>query len=268
MNISISNIAWHPSEDEKVAKLLNKYNVNQIDIAPGKYFTTIETVQADAKRVKHFWNSHGINVVGMQSLLFGTSGLNVFGSETTREATIDHLSYICKIAEIVGVDKLTFGSPKNRNREGLSDKETMRMATELFRIVGTHAEFYNVTLCLEPNPTIYGANFMTTTQETIDVVRAVNHPNIKLQLDLGAVTCNEENLKDIVSKNYDIIGHIHISEPHLITIGDIGTPHVEYAKILKQYLPGRTATIEMLTDGENNLREIETALQRVCAIYK
>lgn len=268
MNISISNIAWHPSEDEKVAKLLNKYNVNQIDIAPGKYFSTPETVQADAKRVKHFWNSRGVNVVGMQSLLFGTSGLNIFGSPTTQQATVEHLTRVFEIGEFVGANSLTFGSPKNRNREGLTDKETLKTAIEFFNIVGTYAQFHNVTLCLEPNPTIYGANFMTTTQETIDVVHAVNHPNIKLQLDLGAVTCNEENLKEIVSNNYDIIGHIHISEPHLITIGDIGTPHIEYAKILKQYLPGRTATIEMLTDGENNLREIETALHRVCAIYK
>ena len=55
MRIAISNIAWDPAEDEAVAALLHRYQVDAIDVAPGKYFPdpTIASDQ-DIQRVRHW----------------------------------------------------------------------------------------------------------------------------------------------------------------------------------------------------------------------
>ena len=79
MSISISNIAWNPDEDGAVAQLLGDLCVHHIDVAPSKYFPApAEASDAAISRVRGSWEALGIRIIGMQSLLFGTAGLNVF----------------------------------------------------------------------------------------------------------------------------------------------------------------------------------------------
>ena len=79
MRISISNLAWDVSEDVDVLSLLKEFQVDAIDIAPGKYFPEpAKATTADILTVKTWWKEQGVDIIGMQSLLFGTTGLNVF----------------------------------------------------------------------------------------------------------------------------------------------------------------------------------------------
>jgi len=81
MRLAISNIAWDITEDEAVAALLQRHQVDAIDIAPGKYFPQPgKATAAEIGAVKSWWAERGIEITGMQALLFGTTGLNVFGS--------------------------------------------------------------------------------------------------------------------------------------------------------------------------------------------
>ena len=87
MRLSISNIAWDPAEDTEIAKLLKNYHINAIDIAPSKYFSNFFTTgKSEIVAIKNYWLDHGIELVGMQSLLFGTQGLNIFGSPSVQAA--------------------------------------------------------------------------------------------------------------------------------------------------------------------------------------
>ena len=81
MRMAISNIAWDVAEDEVIAQLLDRYGIDAVDVAPGKYFPDpANASDDDIKRVRDWWAERGIEITGMQALLFGTSGLNVFGS--------------------------------------------------------------------------------------------------------------------------------------------------------------------------------------------
>ncbi len=64
----------------------------------------------------------------MQSLLFATTGLNVFGSPESQDAMLQHLSAVCRIGAGLGANRIVFGSPKNRDRSGLTDQQTMDVA--------------------------------------------------------------------------------------------------------------------------------------------
>jgi sugar phosphate isomerase/epimerase len=147
----------------------------------------------------------------------------------------------------------------------LSDAQAFEQAVSFFRRLGDAAQEHGVIVCLEPNPTRYGANFMTTSAETAHVVAAVGHGFIQMQFDTGALTINRESPEDVLESSAGLIGHVHASEPDLVPLGDGGTDHRLMHKTLQQHLPDHVVSIEMVaTKEEPHLRSIERAL--TCAV--
>jgi sugar phosphate isomerase/epimerase len=169
----------------------------------------------------------------------------------------------------MGIKRLVFGSPKNRDRSGLDDKQVLKIATDFFRRLGDFAHSVNVQICLEPNPTCYGANFMTTTNETAFVVQNINHENIKLQIDTGAIEINIEDINSLLKKYHSFVGHIHVSEPNLLPVGDLKTNHSVFSSAIRQHLPNQIVTIEMLVGkNESALTAVERAIKFVVQNYR
>lgn len=270
MRLSISNIAWQPEEDQRIATLLEQHQIDAIDIAPGKYFSSPElATKTEIMAVKQWWHERGISIIGMQSLLFGTTGLNVFGDKASRLGLLARLQAIFRIAGILGATRLVFGSPRNRDRHSLSDQEATDSAIQFFQQAANYAADEGVLLCLEPNPVCYGANFMTNSQETALVVKAVNHPALRMQLDTGAITINQEDVAQVLNSYAALIGHVHASEPQLVPLGDNGTDHGKMASALAQSLPKAIVTIEMLaTETEPALQSISRALHVAIQAYR
>jgi sugar phosphate isomerase/epimerase len=270
MRLAISNIAWDTGEDEAIVTLLQRFGVDAIDIAPGKYFPEpANATDEDIARVKNWWFERGIEITGMQALLFGTTGLNVFGPPESQDAMLQHLTAVCRIGSGLGAKRIVFGSPKNRDRSGLSDQQAMNVAVSFFRRLGDIAQSYDVVICLEPNPTSYGANFMTTSAETAMVVKQIGHAAVRMQLDTGALTINGEDPFTVLQDCAPIIGHVHASEPDLLLLGDGGTDHAKMVAALKQYLPNYVVSIEMLaTKNEPHEVSIERALTVAIQHYR
>lgn len=247
MRIAISNIAWEVADDQQVADILRSHRVDAIDVAPSKYFPDPKAAEAtDIARVRAWWSDRGIDITGMQSLLFGTTGLNLFGTAESQQAMLDHLRAVCRIGSGLGATRVVFGSPRNRDRAALADDVAQDIAVAFFRRLGDVAAEYGVFFCLEPNPPCYGANFMTDSHDTATVVSAVGHSSIRMQLDTGAVTINEEDPREVVSRYASLIGHVHASEPNLATLGEGGTNHAAVAEVLAELMPEQVVSIEML----------------------
>jgi sugar phosphate isomerase/epimerase len=273
MRLAISNIAWDVTEDEQVAALLQQHGVDAIDIAPGKYFPQPRAAtDAEIDRVAAWWGARGIAITGMQALLFGTTGLNVFGDAASQQAMLDHLDGVCRIAGRLSATRLVFGSPKARDRAGLDDTETDAVAVAFFRRLGDVAQQHGVTICLEPNPASYGCNFMTHSAEAGRMVALVAHPAIRMQLDTGAIAANGEDPETVIRENAPHIGHIHASEPELATLGDRQTDHRAIGALVGRYLPDHLVTIEMLGGSEAHpvaiARALEVAKQNYGAPYR
>jgi D-psicose/D-tagatose/L-ribulose 3-epimerase len=269
VRVAISNIAWDPEDDDAVGRLLGDSHVDAIDIAPGKYFPDIENASdADIARVRRYWNERGIEVTGMQALLFGTQGLNMFGDTAAQAAMLSRLNAVCRIASGLGAKRLVFGSPKNRDRGSLSDDQVMTMACGFFRRLGESAARHGVWICLEPNPARYGANFMLDTEETARIVRETDHRAIKLQLDTGAMTVNCEDPAHVLRSHANLIGHVHASEPDLAVLGDGGTDHRAVGRLLRTTLPDHIVSIEMRPPAnEPQLEGIRRAIALAVGAY-
>jgi D-psicose/D-tagatose/L-ribulose 3-epimerase len=268
--ISISNIGWDAELDDSVSSILVENGINFIDIAPSKYFfNPCNVTSADILKVKSYWVEKEIQPLGMQALLFGTNGLNIFGNQEIQEKLLMHLSYICKIGRELGAKKLVFGSPKNRDRSHLTDLESKKIAVDFFIQLGELAQRYGVVICLEPNPKCYDSNFMTDSFETAMIVEAVNSDSIRMQLDTGAMQINNEPPRSIIKDFSHLIHHIHISEPQLVPLIPNNSYHSEVSESLIKFLPNIPMTIEMLTSSKKNaLEEITRSIRLVKEVYK
>jgi D-psicose/D-tagatose/L-ribulose 3-epimerase len=270
MRLAISNIAWDVTEDDSVAKLLSKFCIDAIDIAPSKYFPNpLNAKDIEILNIRRWWADHGIEITGMQALMFGTTGLNIFGDDKIQETMLDHLQAVCRIGAGLGAVRLSFGSPKNRDRSGWSDSEALEHAVNFFRRLGCLAQQCGVIICLEPNPTHYGANFMTTSEEAANVVEAIDNVAIQMQFDTGALTINRENPEAVLTRSSRLIGHVHASEPDLVPLGDGVTDHQLMHKMLLKHLPESVVSIEMAaTKDESHLISIERSLSYAVGKYR
>ena len=247
MTISISSIAWNTAIEPEVFKVLRAHNIMHLDIAPSQYFHNIEeTTDSEVLKVKDYFFQNGFTLVGMQSLLYGTSGFNVFAEATVQNKMLAYLQKVAHIASLLGATKLVFGSPRNRDCAVVAQDQVTEIAQKFFYRLGDIAAQERVTFCLEANPTCYGTNFLTTTSETFEFVKTLDHPQIKLQLDIGTVLTNKEPFT-LIDQVSDYIGHIHISQPQLQAINRT-YPHGELSPFLS-LLP-LIKTIEMTTGSE------------------
>lgn len=264
MRLSISNIAWDTSEDERISVILRTIGINAIDIAPSKYFADQSaTSSSDIRKVRENWREREFTIVGLQSLLYGVKGLNLFGSDEDRVSLLEHLRHSCRIASGLGASRLVFGSPRNRDCAGLDYSQAEDLALNFFLNLGDIASNEGVTICIEANPHCYGCNFIVTTTEALSFVQKIQHPAIRLQLDTGTILTNKEEssvLLATLSSQPSLVGHIHISEPRLVPPGDAQSKLATLASLMRHYFPDEIATIEMAaTTQEPHVVSVERA---------
>ena len=216
MKLSISNIAWKTEWDKEVYQKLTELGFSAIEIAPLRtlangYDSTPEEYETWLKAYSEYFSE----IASMQSLLFKLD-IHLF-------ASLDNVAFVLAIlkkglifASQLNVRTLVFGSPTIRNV--YSDQE-FEHSKVFFKQLADLAQFYDIQIALEPNPTIYNTNFINTTQEALDYVRLINHPNLGINLDLGTIIENNELIHDIINKEISLwIKHVHISEPYLVSI--------------------------------------------------
>jgi len=270
MRIAISNLAWDRASDEQISLLLNKYKVDAIEIVPSKYFPPADPISRDKIRnVREWWLNRGIEIIAMQSLLYGFSSHNIFGPPESQNQLLKNLNSILYIGAELGVKCAVFGSPKSRDRLGLNHKEATKIAIDFFKRVADSAEKYTVTVCIEPIPICYGSNFLTSSLETLSFIQSINNPFIKMQFDTGAITKNNEDFSSLLRLYASEIAHIHASEPSLLPLFEGKTKHIEIAPLLQKYLPDNIVSIEMLPPrGGDHLLAIERSIELATRIYK
>ncbi len=228
MKLCVSALAWPAEFQNEALNILKQYQVSFIELVPFR----IKDVNFEVENLK----KQGLQPLAFQALLFGTENLHLFETDHQRNLLLEHLTSQCVLASKLGVKNLIFGSPKNRSfdEKNWTKEEAETQAIQFFKTLGQKIENTGAVICLEPNPAIYGTNFLTHSLDTYRFVEKVNHPAIRMNLDLGAVTLNQENLSEVWDLCSDAVSHIHISEPQLMPIGTSGkAPHAEYGKFFK-----------------------------------
>ena len=212
MKLSISNIAWEQNVDEQMYKLMQVLSYNYLEIAPTRIFpeSPYSRIEEAKHWVQNIITNYRLSVCSMQSIWFGRTE-NLFNSDNERKILIEYTKKAICFAESMGCRNLVFGCPKNRT---IADNIDVNIAIPFFRILGDYAYEHKTVIGLEANPTIYNTNYINTTASAIELINLVKSPGFKLNLDIGTMIANNEDIK-IIENNVDLINHVHISEPYL-----------------------------------------------------
>jgi sugar phosphate isomerase/epimerase len=267
--LAVSNIAWRPDEDADALALLADLGVRGLEIAPGIAFgNEADPFGPSAAAVSDLRNRldrHGLELVSMQSLLFGVSGAALFEGDEALSRLVEGLERAILLARRLGIPNLVYGSPATRRiPHGLRLDRAEAIATGTFRRLGDLCVAAGTRLALEPNPKAYGADYLTTTSEAGRAVRQIDHPGVTLNFDLGALAMNGERAQagTLFGEFRDVVSHVHVSEPDL---GPAPSDQEAFGEAASAILRDGYAgwfSIEMRGSETANLERVRTSVER------
>lgn len=264
--LSISNIAWNEEFDEEIYKFISNLGFKGLEIAPTRIikenpYDNLDKIKEYSEYIKIVY---GLNISSIQSIWYSKTE-NIFNSKKEYQELINYTKKAIDFANIIKCNNLVFGCPKNRNIPNNVEKtEAKSIFIEFLKEIGEYAKEKNTIISIEPNPTIYNTNFINTTKEALDIVKEVNMNSIKVNIDLGTMIYNEEDINILVD-NIKLINHIHISEPYLekIVKRDL---HTKLVNILKDKKYSKFISIEM--KNNNNLEDTKETIKYIRRLFK
>lgn len=261
MKLSISNIAWDGSQDGKVYELMIRYGYSGLEIAPTRIFPEAPySKNAEAKIwSKNLKEQYGLVIPSMQSIWFQRQE-KIFGTVEEREILLDYTKMAIEFAEAIGCTNLVFGCPRNRN---IPDDVNYDIGVQFFKELGDYATEHNTVIGMEANPPIYNTNYINDTESAFELIRMVNSKGFLLNLDVGTMIQNEENISKLEGR-VRLINHVHISEPNLKPIQERNL-HKDLKKVLEN--EGYTGFVSVEMGKTDDLQLIERKLDYVRSIF-
>lgn len=241
MKLSISNIAWAEDNDALVYGLMKRYGFRGLEIAPTRIFPERPYDQnAEAKVwIKQLKSEYGFFVPSMQSIWYGRQE-KIFGTSEERRILLNYTKKAIDFAAAIDCTNLVFGCPRNRN---LPDGADVSTAIAFFKEIGDYAYSKGTAIGMEANPPIYNTNFINSTEAAFDLIEKVDSKGFLLNLDMGTMIQNEEEVSELIGK-VGLINHVHISEPGLKPIEERRI-HRDFKALLEKEGYERFISIEM-----------------------
>ena len=215
MKIAISNIAWSAEQDKIIYEKMMQMGFTGLEIAPTRIFLKkpYEHLDEARKWKKDLHHQYGFEVPSMQSIWYGRTE-SIFGTPEERKILQSYTYQAIDFASAIGCQNLVFGCPKNRY---VPENVNPDLAISFFQEIAAYAVLKGTVIGLEANPKLYHTNYINTTSQALALIERVSSPGFRLNLDVGTILYNQENVLDF-AKKIEYINHVHISEPKLSPI--------------------------------------------------
>lgn len=267
MKLSVSNIAWQHNEFEDHLKLLSELGCDGVEIAPSRIWKEPADIGEDEiKSLAETVSKYNLAIPALHALLFTKPDLYIFGEESLRHQTISYLKKLIRLAGILSVKVLVYGSPASRKVGDKPYDRCYEIAVESFRELGKEAECFDTVFCIEP----LGASesdFIRTADEGYMLVRDVDHPNFGLHLDAKAMVDSGEDFDSVFKRYASIIKHFHVSESGLAPPGHTGMDHTTIGRAIAGISYDRFISIEMKMGFGNTKEVVKSAVHFVREKY-
>lgn len=258
-NLCVSNICVNNISQRQFSSILRILGFKNVEVAPTKLvddWNEINNINFD------LFTEQNITPYSFQSITFTLNNLNIF-TETSQEL-LSHLKNVIDIANKKNIKILVFGCPRNRKIIN-KDIDNENIAINFFKKVGRYCEDKNVTICIEPNSKKYNCNFINLIEEAEMFVKKINHPNIKMMVDLGNAIMEKDELSKIILLK-DTINHIHVSQEYMESYKNPHTSNNNFSKFLDLMEYDNVITLEMLIK-DDELNTLVESLYNFVKIY-
>jgi sugar phosphate isomerase/epimerase len=166
--------------------------------------------------------------------LFIPGELKVVGPTVDENAILAYTEKVLQRCKSADVKMITWGSGGSRRLpDGFDPIKAKEQFIYIARKIATQAAQYDVTLALE-NLNSTETNFITTLQQALDIVKQVDHPNLRLCADIYHMLKENED-PAIIDKGKGYIVHCEIAEKEKRTPpGTMGDDFRPYLRALKK----------------------------------
>lgn len=216
MRYAICNETFDDWDHARVCGRVAELGYAGLEVAPFTLAPRITDVTAARRsEMRRQAEAAGVTILGLHWLLAKTEGFYLTTPDAaTRQRTGDYFTALAEAAADLGGDILVLGSPVQRNLlPGVSKEQADDYAIDTIGRCLPALERTGVTLCLEPlGPA--ETNYMNTAEEAVDLIRRLNHPNVRLHLDVKAMSTESSPVPDVIRANKAYTAHFHANDPN------------------------------------------------------
>ena len=206
----------------------------------------------------------GVECVGLHWLLAPPpKGLHFTTPDATvRKKSVAYLNELIDFCADLGGPRMIFGSPKQRNTQGISVEEARKHFADGLAAVADHAEGRHVEILIEA--LAKGAtDVVNTLAEASELASRVNHPAVRIMFDFNNTGDETEPYDVLLRKYYKRIGHVHVQEQggkHLGT-GNAVNDYVKAFQTLKDLRYDKWVSLEVFDFSPGGRRIAEESMR-------
>ena len=230
MKFAVSNIALSAFDHTDDFGHLADMGLSGLEVAPSRVWRDtwggLTTVEVNDYRRRA--EQAGLRIVGLHSLFWERPDYTLFGDADTIAQTTDFLVQLSAVCRDLGGKTLIYGSRTARTRGERSIDEANAQAADFFGALCRRVEDHGTCFCIEPLETEV-ADYIHSVLESQSVVKAVDHPALRVQIDAKAMALAGEVQPETFEAVRDDLVHVHANEPGFDILGTSGK--VDHAKI-------------------------------------
>jgi sugar phosphate isomerase/epimerase len=218
IKLGICNELFEDWPFDRVCRTVKEIGYDGLEIAPFTLAPLITDVSPARRHdVRVIVEDAGLRTIGLHWLLAKTEGFYLTSPDANvRRATADYLVALAEATRDLGGTLMVLGSPKQRSLlPGVTYDQAVRYAVDAFQRAMPAIGALGVSLCLEPlapNDT----DFINTCAQAMAVIHEVNHPHLKLHLDVKAQSSEPSaSVPELIKRYSAFAGHFHAQDVNL-----------------------------------------------------
>ncbi len=244
-NESMKDLPW-----EQQCAIVADAGYKGIEIAP---FTLVKTgireISAIGRQaMRTSMSDAGLECVGLHWLLaLPPKGLHfTTPNEKVRKKSVAYLIELIDFCGDLGGTVMVFGSPKQRNTQGISVSEAKNYFADGLAAVADHAQQRGVQILIEPLDTSQ-TDVVNTLAEAKEIIDHIQHPAIQTMFDFHNTPNETEPFDVLIAKYFEHIKHVHVQEidGRYLGTGDAVTTYVKGFQKLKDLKYDKWISLEV-----------------------
>jgi sugar phosphate isomerase/epimerase len=217
MRFAICNELFEGWDFRRQVEFVKKTGYDGLELAPFTFADSVTEISADRrKELKTIAADAGLELTGLHWLLVKPPGLHItHPDKAIRAKTVDYLKHLIDFCGDVGGKVMVFGSPNQRKiLPEITRDQGWQYAVESFAACGDTAAKRGVTLCLEALPESL-TNVLNTNAEVIRMVRDINHPAIRMMVDVKSMCAESISIPENIRNSREFFRYVHANDANM-----------------------------------------------------
>jgi D-psicose/D-tagatose/L-ribulose 3-epimerase len=219
MRFALCNEVLAPLPFTRQCALAATLGYDGLEIAPFTLSESPQTIDAaQAVAIRREVEVAGLVVTGLHWLLVKPAGLSLTDPDAgLRARTLEVMKRLAALCASLGGKVLVHGSPGQRR---IADGETHAVArarlADALAAIAPVAASEGVVYCIEPLSRAETA-LINTVAEAADLVREIDHPNLRTMIDCSAAgQVESESVPELIDRwlPTGLVAHIQINDPN------------------------------------------------------